>query len=75
MLKTVLTDILTRGTTSKEFKPVEIEPTVNMLIALLNGIMRQQLAALDNLEGVESATIVFCKNALVNQKEEPIKEK
>ena len=64
-LKTVLTDILIRGTASKEFIQVDIEATANMLIAMLNGIMRQQLADFDNLEGVESATLAFCKRALM----------
>jgi hypothetical protein len=29
--------------------------------------MRRQISAIDTLEGVESATITFCKNASLNQ--------
>jgi AcrR family transcriptional regulator len=65
-LKKALTEILIRGTTSGEFVPVDIDATANMLLAMLNGIMHQKLTAWDNLENVESATIAFCKNALIN---------
>lgn len=57
--------ILEEGTAAGEFNPVEIDATANLLIAMLNGLMRQQVAGLDALEGVEAATIVFCRNALV----------
>lgn len=69
-LKKVLTDILTQGTTSGEFNQIDIDATANMLLAMLNGIMHQQLTAWDNLEGVESATIEFCRQALVGQGEQ-----
>jgi len=65
-LKKALTDILIRGTASGEFNQIDIDATANMLLAMLNGIMHQQLASWDNLENVESATIAFCKNALIN---------
>ena len=37
-----------------------------MLIALLNGLMHQQIAGMDKLNGVEAATIEFCRNGLVH---------
>ena len=64
-LKTILIEILERGLASGEFIKVDIDATANMLIALLNGLMRQQVAGLDVLEGVEGATIAFCRQALV----------
>jgi hypothetical protein len=36
-----------------------------MLIAMLNGLMRQQVAGMDALEGVEAATVEFCRRSLV----------
>jgi len=42
-------EILSKGVASGEFYPVEINPTANMIIAMLNGLMRQQVAALDKL--------------------------
>jgi hypothetical protein len=34
---------------------------------MFNGLMRQQMAAPSNLEGVQVATITFCRNALVKK--------
>jgi AcrR family transcriptional regulator len=63
-LKRILIKILEKGMVSGEFIQVDIDATANMLIAIINGLMRQQIAALDSLEGVEQATIKFCRNAL-----------
>jgi AcrR family transcriptional regulator len=64
LLKETVVGILNKGVNSGSFAPLEIDATANMLIALLNGLMRQQVAAMDKLAGVEAATIEFCKNAL-----------
>jgi len=66
-LKTVLGTILEKGITTGEFVQVDLNATANMLIALFNGLMRQQIAGMDDLEGVEAAAIDFCRNAFVNQ--------
>jgi AcrR family transcriptional regulator len=68
MLKELIRSALEKGIRTGEFPAVEIDPTSNMLIAMLNGLMHQQIAAMDKLEGVESATIEFCRNALVIKK-------
>jgi AcrR family transcriptional regulator len=68
MLKTVLREILERGSASGEFVQVDIDATSNMLIAMFNGLMRQQIAGLADLNGVERGTINFCWNALVKKK-------
>ncbi len=67
-LKIVLRKILEKGMESGEFILVDIETTSNILIALLLGLMRQQIAEIDNLDGVEKGSIEFCKNALLNKK-------
>ena len=64
-LKAGIKKILEEGTTTGEFNPMDIDATANMLIAMLNGLMRQQVAALDALKGVERATIAFCRQALI----------
>jgi AcrR family transcriptional regulator len=61
-------NILKKGISSGEFVKVDIDATSNLLIAMLNGLMRQQIAALDTLRGVEAATINFCRQALLKQK-------
>ena len=64
-LKAALSSILEKGMVSGEFVLVDTDATANMLIALFNGLMRQQIAGMDNLEGVEKATIQFCRSALI----------
>ena len=68
-LKAKLGKILERGMTSGEFIKVDIEATANMIIAMLNGLMRQQIAGMDDLESVEMATIEFCRNSLLAKTE------
>ncbi len=64
-IKTNVKKIIEEGTASDEFNPVEINATANMLFAMLNGLMRQQIAGMDKLKGVEAAMVAFCRNALV----------
>ena len=67
-LKGILIKILEKARASGEFIQVDIDATSNMIIALLNGLMRQQIAGMDALEGVEQATVRFCRNALMSKK-------
>jgi AcrR family transcriptional regulator len=46
-LKGTLIKILEKGMVSGEFIQVDIDATANMLIAMLNGLMRQQVAEMD----------------------------
>lgn len=63
-LEDVLRSILERGIASGQFVQVDIDATSNMLIAMFNGLMRQQIAGMNDLNGVKQATIDFCRNAL-----------
>jgi AcrR family transcriptional regulator len=67
-LKEAIKNILEKGMNSGEFIQIEIDATANVLLAMINGLMRQKLAALDELKGVELATIEFCRNALLARK-------
>ena len=67
-LKEAIIKILEKGMNSGEFIQIEIDATANVLLAMINGLMRQKLAALDALKGVELATIEFCRNALLAKK-------
>ena len=64
-LKDLISNALEKGINSGEFYEGDIDATSNMLIAMLNGIMRQQIAAMDTVKSVEAATTEFCRNALV----------
>ncbi len=66
-LKSNLTDCLTEGIESGEFIDVPIQETVNMLIALINGLIRQQIWRIDTLTGVKDATVAFIRRSLVRQ--------
>jgi hypothetical protein len=68
-LKGTLIKILEEGVTSGEFIKVDIDAIANMLIAMLNGLMRQQVAEMDVLVGVEEATVAFCQQSLLNKTE------
>jgi AcrR family transcriptional regulator len=63
-LKAILRKILEKGMASGEFAAVDVNATTNLMIAMLNGLMRQQIAGTDGLEGVEGATLSFCRQAL-----------
>ena len=67
-LKDTTKKILKKGVASREFIKVDLEATANMLIALLNGLMHQQIAGVNKLKGVEAATIQFRRNALLVRK-------
>ena len=49
--------VVEKGTASDEFIQVDIDATDNMLIAMINGLMRQQIDSMGKLEGVEAATV------------------
>lgn len=66
-LKTNLTRCLKAGIRSGEFHKIPVPENVNMLIALINGLTRQQSQKLDNLDGVEDATLAFCRRSLVKR--------
>ena len=64
-LKELFINALDKGIRSGEFRTVDVDATTNMFLAMINGLMRQQIAAMDKLEGVEAATVEFCRNALL----------
>ena len=66
-LKTNLTRCLKAGIRSGEFHKIPVPENVNMLIALINGLTRQQSQKLDNLYGVKDATLDFCRRSLVKR--------
>jgi AcrR family transcriptional regulator len=65
-LKAILRNIFEKGMASGEFAAVDVNATTNLMIAMLNGLMRQQIAGMGGLKGLEGATIAFCRNALVH---------
>ena len=75
-----LTDYLTicleKGVREGEFQRVPVSPTVNIFIALLNGLMHQRGLGFEKVEGLREETITFCRRSLVkkevtNRKRQP----
>jgi len=66
-----LTDYLTicleKGVRGGEFQGVPVSPTVNIFIALLNGLMRQRGLGFEKVEGLREETITFCRRSLVKK--------
>ena len=58
---------LTEGIKSGEFIDVPVQETVNILIALINGLIRQQIRKMDNLNGAKDAAVAFCRRSLLKQ--------
>ena len=63
-IKAYLSDCLTKGIESGEFVEVPVHETAIMLIAMLNGLIRQQIHKMDNFDGVKGSTVEFCRRSL-----------
>ena len=55
---------LKAGINTGEFHQLPVSATANMIVALLNGLLRQRAYQLDQTEGVKDATIDFCRRSL-----------
>ena len=64
-LKSQLKQCLEEGIEIGELREMSIPETVNILIALINGLVRQQVYKLDNLCGVKDAAVEFCRRSLI----------
>ena len=61
-----LTECLSNGIKSGEFREMSISDTANILIALINGLIRQQVYKLDDFSGIRGSAVSFCRFSLVN---------
>jgi len=57
---------LNDGISNGEFHKVPVSATANMLVALLNGLLRQIVYQLHESKGIKVATIEFCQRSLIN---------
>ena len=64
-LKAYLNDCLEKGIKSGEFNQVPVSETVNLLIAMINGLIRQRGLHLEEKEGMRDVTADFCRRSLV----------
>jgi len=64
-LKHYLTDCLAAGMATGEFHTVPKDATVNLIVAMLTGLMRQRGLKLEEVEGLKETTVEFCRRSLV----------
>jgi len=64
-LRAYLNDCLEKGIKSGEFNRVPVPETVNLLIAMINGLLRQRGLHLEEKNGIRDVTVDFCRRSLV----------
>jgi AcrR family transcriptional regulator len=65
-LNTYLTACLEAGMETGEFHTVPVRATANLIVALLNGLMRQRGLKFEEVEGIKETAVDFCRRSLVN---------
>jgi hypothetical protein len=64
-LKNYLTECLEAGIATGEFHAVPVDATVNLIVAMLNGLIRQRGLKFDEVKGLEETAVEFCRRSLV----------
>jgi AcrR family transcriptional regulator len=65
-LNNYLTACLEAGMETGEFHTVPVRATANLIVALLNGLMRQRGLKFEEVEGIKETAVDFCRRSLVN---------
>ncbi len=63
-LTSFLADCLEKGIETGEFNKVPITETVNLLIAMINGLIRQRGLKLEHMAVLKEEAVEFCKRNL-----------
>jgi len=50
-----------------EFRTVPVHATVNLIGAMLNGLMRQRGLKFEEVQGIKETAVDFCRRSLVNK--------
>ena len=61
----LLSGALEKGIQQEEFYNLPIQTTANLLIAMINGLVRQRVLSLVPIEDMRSATVEFCRRSLL----------
>ena len=61
----ILTRCLETGIERGEFHPVPVRATVNLIVAMINGLLRQRGLRLEEVRGVKTEAVEFCRRSLV----------
>ncbi len=65
-LTNYISDCLNAGIDREEFTPVPLEGTTELIIAMINGLLRRRSLKLDGIQGLKEATVEFCRRSLLN---------
>lgn len=60
-----ISNCLDQGIADGEFHTMPVDATTGMIIAMVNGLMRRRSLKLDELKGLQDATVAFCMRSLV----------
>jgi len=60
-----LTECLDKGIEAGEFNKVPVEATVSLIMALINGLLRQRGLKLEHMAGLREEAVEFCRRSLV----------
>jgi len=66
-LKNYLIGCLKAGIVRGEFYPVDVAATVDLMIVLLVGLLRQKGLNLIQIKGIKQTAVDFCRRSLVNK--------
>jgi len=64
-LEGYLKDCLEKGIKNGEFHEVPVPETANLIIAIINGMLRQRGLGLDQISGMRAVAVGFCSRSLV----------
>jgi len=64
-VKDYLTECLESGIQKGEFHSVPVDATVNLIGAMLNGLIRQRSLKFKEVKGLRETTVEFCRRSLV----------
>jgi len=67
-LKNYLTGCLEAGIGRGEFYPVDVASTVDLLIILLEGLLRQKGLKVMKIKGIKQTDVDFCQRSLVKNR-------
>jgi AcrR family transcriptional regulator len=67
-LKNYLTGCLEAGIETGEFRTVPVNATVNLIGAMLNGLIRQRGLGFEEVEGIKEAAVEFCRRSVVKNR-------
>jgi len=65
LLTSYLTDCLERGIQTGEFNEVPANTTANLLMTMINGLMRQRGLRFEHMTGLMEEAVEFCRRSLI----------